>query len=241
MPTQSSLLREIRAAFAQDPRISKTQAAIGLICHNGTLTVTGEVETIAAKKLALAHAKTVYGIYNTIDHLRVTPSTPTGDGAIRDALCRYLLREPALLDLTIGVHSKGKNTLLRESYSELPGRIIVEVTQGSIVLSGQVTSLSHKRLCGVFAWWTPGCGNVVNLLDVKPLEYDNDDEIADALGLVFEIDPLIHSAQLRFDVSNNIVTLQGLLGTHEERRMAESDAWYVYGVTDVINQIAVSH
>jgi osmotically-inducible protein OsmY len=241
MPTQSSLLREIRAAFAQDPRINKTHAAIGLVCRNGTLMVTGEVETIAAKKLALAHARTVYGIYNTIDHLRVKPATSVGDGAIRDALCRYLLREPALLGLDVGVHSKGKHTILRQSYSELPGRIIVEVTDGSIALSGQVTSLSHKRLCGVFAWWTPGCGNVVNLLDVTPLEYDNDDEIADALGLVFEIDPLVHSAQLRIDVRNNVVTLRGLLGTHEERRMAESDAWYVYGVTDVISHIAVSH
>ena len=241
MPSQSSLLREIRAAFAHEPRINKNQAAIGLTCHNGTLMITGEVETVAAKKLALAHARTVYGIYNTIDHLQVTPATPAGDGAIRDALCRYLLREPALRDFDIGLHSKGHETMLRLSSPELPGRIIVEVTDGNIVLSGVVTSLTHKRLCGVFAWWTPGCRNVTNLLDVTPLEYDNDDEIADALGMVFEIDPLIHSDQLRIGVRNSVVTLYGLLGSHEERRMAESDAWCVYGVTDVINHIAVSH
>lgn len=241
MPNQSSLLREIRAAFAQEPRINKYQAAIALTCRNGTLMVTGEVETIAAKKLALAHARTVYGIYNTIDHLQVTPATPSGDGAIRDALCRYLLREPALLDLDIGIHSKGRHTILRQAFSELPGRIIVEVTNGTIVLTGEVTSLSHKRLCGVFAWWTPGCCDVINLLDITPLEYDNDDEVADALGLVFEIDPLIHSEQLRISVRDSVVTLHGLLGSHEERRMAESDAWYIYGVTDVINHIAVRH
>lgn len=241
MPTQSSLLREIRAAFTQEPRINKNQAAIALTCRNGTLMVTGEVETIAAKKLALAHARTVFGIYNTIDHLQVTPATPSGDGAIRDALCRYLLREPALLDLDIGVHSKGRHTMLRQTFSELPGRIVVEVTNGTIMLTGEVTSLSHKRLCGVFAWWTPGCCNVINLLDIAPLEYDNDDEVADALGLVFEIDPLIHSEQLRISVRDSVVTLLGLLGSHEERRMAESDAWYIYGVTDVINHIAVRH
>lgn len=241
MPTQSSLLREIRAAFAQEPRINKNQTAIALICHNGTLMVTGEVETIAAKKLALAHARTVYGIYNTIDHLQVTPATSAGDGVIRDALCRYLLREPALLGIDIEHHAKGKNTILRQSFSELVGHITVEVTDGTVVLTGEVTSLSHKRLCGVLAWWTPGCCDVINLLEVTPLEYDNDDEIADALGLVFEIDPLIHSDQLRISVRDSIVTLHGLLGSHEERRMAESDAWYIYGVTDVNNHIAVSH
>lgn len=241
MPTQSSLLREIRAAFTQEPRINKNKTSIALSCHNGTLMITGEVETIAAKKLALTHARIVYGIYNTIDRLQVTPATLAGDGAIRDALCRYLLREPALLGLDIGLHSKGQHTILRQSSSELPGRIIVEVTEGTVILTGEVTSLSHKRLCGVFAWWTPGCSNVINLLDINPLEYDNDDEIADALGLVFEIDPLIHSDQLRINVRDSIVTLRGLLGSVEERRMAESDAWYVYGVTDVINHIAVSH
>lgn len=241
MPTQSSLIREIRTAFAQEPRINKSQSSIALTYRDGTLMLTGEVETIAAKKRALALARIVYGIYNTIDQLQVTPATHAGDGAIRDALCRYLLREPALLNIDIGLHSGGKDSMLRQSRAELSGRIIIEVTGGTITLTGEVTSLSHKRLCGVFAWWTPGCGNVNNLLEVRPLEYDNDDEIADALSLVFEIDPLIHSDQLRINVRDSIVTLHGLLGSLEERRMAESDTWYVYGVTDVINHIVVSH
>jgi osmotically-inducible protein OsmY len=35
------------------------------------------------------------------------------------------------------------------------------------------------------------------------------------------------------------VTLSGLAGTEQERRMAELDAWYLTGVDDVINEIAV--
>lgn len=241
MPSQSSLLKEIRTAFAQEPRINKHQSAIALTCRNGTLMVSGEVETIAAKKLALAHARTVYGIYHTIDRLQVTPATHAGDGAIRDALCRYLLREPALLNLGVGQQSKGGQVLLRQASSEPAGTVIAEVNDGTVTLTGEVTSLSHKRLCGVFAWWTPGCGDVNNLLEVNPLEFDNDDEIADALGMILEIDPLIHSDQLRIGVRNSVVTLHGLLGSPEESRMAESDAWYVYGVTDVINRITISH
>jgi osmotically-inducible protein OsmY len=35
------------------------------------------------------------------------------------------------------------------------------------------------------------------------------------------------------------VTLTGLVPTDAEREMAEFDAWYVFGVDRVINQIAV--
>jgi osmotically-inducible protein OsmY len=36
-----------------------------------------------------------------------------------------------------------------------------------------------------------------------------------------------------------VVTLDGLLPSKSERDMAESDAWYVLGVDNVINRIAV--
>jgi len=37
----------------------------------------------------------------------------------------------------------------------------------------------------------PGCRDVVDGLEVKPPEQDNDDELSDALSLVLEVDPMI--------------------------------------------------
>ncbi|MDA8364609.1 MAG: BON domain-containing protein, partial [Gammaproteobacteria bacterium] len=61
----------------------------------------------------------------------------------------------------------------------------------------------------------------------------------DALRLVLEKDPLVHADQIRANSRNGIVTLHGLVGTAEERKMTELDAWYLLGVRDVVNRIEV--
>ena len=100
-------------------------------------------------------------------------------------------------------------------------------------------SLSHKRAAGVIAWWTPGCRDVINSLDVQPPEDDNDNEVIDALTLVLEMDPLIQADQIRASCRDYVVTLYGSARTTEERRQAEFDAWCIFAVDDVVNRIEV--
>ncbi|NIO40400.1 MAG: transporter, partial [Burkholderiales bacterium] len=50
---------------------------------------------------------------------------------------------------------------------------------------------------------------MINGLRVLPPETDNDDEIADALRLVLEKDPLVHAAQISIRVSKGVVNLAG--------------------------------
>ncbi len=239
MTAKESILREIRAALEHEPRVSMHHNDIRITFCDGALTVEGEVGSIAAKRVALEQARTLNGIANTIDRLRVTPGERKGDGAVRDALADFLLEEKVFTDCNISALAKGNSIILRDPGMHARGSIQIDVQDGVATLSGRVGSLSHKRLAGVLAWWTPGCRDVVNELDVMPLEYDHDDEILDALRLVFEMDPLIHSDQIRADSRNSVITLHGLLATEEERRMAELDAWYLFGVRDVVNRIAV--
>lgn len=100
-------------------------------------------------------------------------------------------------------------------------------------------SLSHKRLVGVLAWWTPGCRDVINSLEVDPPEEDNDGEIVDALGLVYEIDPVVRHDQITVSCHGGVVSLSGAVGTEEERRRAEFDAWALFAVDEVVNAIEV--
>lgn len=58
---------------------------------------------------------------------------------------------------------------------------------------------------------------MVNSLEVVPPEEDSDDEVADALRLVLEKDPLVLADQIRAGVSNWVVTLEGLVGGEEEK------------------------
>jgi osmotically-inducible protein OsmY len=76
-------------------------------------------------------------------------------------------------------------------------------------------------------------------MQVTPPETDNDDEIADALRLVLEKDPLIHADRIGIRVKDRVVTLTGLAGNKEEKKMAELDAWYLLGVNKVVNNIDI--
>jgi osmotically-inducible protein OsmY len=131
--------------------------------------------------------------------------------------------------------------MLQESHSDWPsGEIGFAVEGGIVTLEGKVISLSHKRMIETIGWWTPGCRDVVNRLQVEPSEEDNDDELADAIRLVLEMDPLVHADQIGIRAERGVVTLGGVLQREEERHMAEMDAWSVSGVTDVHNQIQLA-
>ena len=239
MTSDESILREIRAALEHEPRVRTHHNAIHVAVCDGALTVEGEVDNIAVKRVALEQAKALDGIHRTVDRLRIAPGERRGDGAVRDALSRFLLTEGVFLDYAIHAKAKGEVIVLRDPGAQVQGSITMEVQDGVVSLSGKVGSLSHQRLAGVLAWWTPGCRDVVNELEVTPAESDHDDEILDALRLVLEKDPLVHADQIRANSRNGIVTLHGLVGTAEERKMTELDAWYLLGVRDVVNRIEV--
>jgi osmotically-inducible protein OsmY len=108
-----------------------------------------------------------------------------------------------------------------------------------VTLTGQVISLSHRRLASVTAWWVGGCRDVVNLLELEPAEADGDDEISEALHLVLETDPRVRAEQITINVENHRITLAGWVATEAERRQAEQDAWCLDAIDGVVNRIQV--
>jgi osmotically-inducible protein OsmY len=73
----------------------------------------------------------------------------------------------------------------------------------------------------------------------RPPQKDNDDEVMDAVSLVLEKDPFVNANEIRVSTRNRLVTLEGLVPEQGHRQMAESDAWYVFGVDRVINRLVV--
>jgi len=136
---------------------------------------------------------------------------------------------------------KGQAITVQEAGGEdASGDILAAVKDGVVTLDGWAISLSHKRLAGVLAWWVPGCRDVVDGLEVAPPEQDNDDEVSDALSLVLEMDPMIpHPEQIGIHTDNYVVTLEGLVATQTEKDRAEQDAWCLFAVDKVINNLAV--
>ncbi len=241
MPEKTPVEKAVLAAFERDPAVNMHRFPILLEYDpaRGVLALDGEVDSIIMKKRAFDLASRVEGVEGIMDRLRVAPSEPRGDGAIRTSLIEALLNEPVLKTCTIRVHNKGGMETVRDCGDAADGVIELSVDDGVVTCHGHVGSLTHKRLVGVLAWWAPGSRDVINELQVLPPEADNDGEIADALRLVLEKDPLVHADQIRVIVRDRVVTLTGAVVTEEETKMAELDAWYLTGVHDVINEIEV--
>lgn len=243
MQNGNPILKSVRAALEREPLINLHRWPIQLdLADDHALILEGEVGSVAAKKRALEIAGAATDVRGLVDRLHVAPAERKGDGAILDVLESLLLDARDLTNCTLRVVKKGQTVTLHEAAGEdASGDILVSVRDGVVTLDGWTISLSHKRLVGVLAWWVPGCRDVVDALEVLPPEQDNDDEVSDALSLVLEMDPMIpHPEQIRVHTHNYVVTLDGLVATQTEKDRAEQDAWCLFAVDKVINQLAVS-
>ena len=243
MQNGHSIIKAIRAGLEHERRINLHRWPIHLeMGDDGVLLMEGDVESLAAKKIAREIAGAVPEVRGVVDHLQVASGEPRGDGEILEMLETLLLEARDLKNCTLRVMKKGQSISLQEiSDADTSGDILVAVEAGVVTLGGWVISLSHKRLVGVLAWWTPGCRDVVDTLEVLPPEQDGDDEVSDVLSLVLEMDPMIpHPEQIHIQTHNYVVTLQGVVNTQTEKNRAEQDAWYLFAVDNVINQLTVS-
>lgn len=239
MYSPDAMLKQVKATIGRETHLDARHWPIGIALRNGTLQLEGDLPDIDAKKAALRAAAALDGIDTVVDGLRVGPPNGQGAAALRDAVCKRLLEVIDFRNCTIRAWVKGRRETLRDAGRDAGGHIEVGADRGIVTLEGEVLSLSHKRLAGVIAWWAHGCRDVVNALAVVPHEDDNDDELIDALRLVFELDPTVHADRIAIAVQDGAVTLSGVVSSAAERSRAEMDAWYLDGVIHVDNRIEV--
>jgi hypothetical protein len=237
--TAAELLEKARASLRSEPRLDLHETPVALDFADGVLTAEGEVCSVAAKKLALERLAALPEVIGIVDRLHVQPAERMGGGRIGNLVRDALPQEPAFVDLTILEERAGQVETVRMPPTDSRGEIRYLVEDGVVTLSGEVPGLGRKRLAGVFAWWVPGSRDVVNGLAVVPPEEDSDEEMTDAVRIVLEKDPLVRASQIRVASRERVVTLEGLVATEAERDMAEYDAWCVFGVDKVVNEVAV--
>ncbi len=232
-------IERIRAALEKDARINLHREPITVAFAGDDLVLAGDLEHIAAKKFFLELAAASAPRTGIVDRLRVTPAQPMSDAELRDHVIKVLLEEPALEHCQLPSRLPKQLSVHRNGVAEPIGAIVVEVGDGVVTLNGEVPSLSHKRLAGVLAWWVPGCRDVVNGLAEIPAQEDNDDELTDAIRLALEKDPFINATKTRVTSKDGVVFLAGLVPSETMKRRAERDAWFILGVREVVNQLAV--
>jgi len=215
--TSKDPIKAIKALLTDELHIDAVHFPVDVKSENGSIIIEGTVEKISQKKRAMLYAMGLAGITGIIDRLRVRPSSHMSDAQIRDHLYGAFAGESAFKGL----------------------KLEAEVTGGIVDLEGEVWSLSHKRLAGVLAWWIPGVLDVINSIEVNPPEEDSDGELSDAVRLALEKDRLVDAQSLKVSTNGYVVTLEGVTGCAAEREAAEDDAWFTWGVNDVVNNIVV--
>lgn len=229
-------ITDIRAALERDVRINMNECPINIEEKRGRLVLSGTVENIIAKRLAVNYAlQFADGRMAVQDELRVATET-VEDRALRDALAAQLQGERVFADTTIVVDAQGDGIMVHDAGF---GADWIEalIDSGRVTLIGRVSSLAHRRIAELLAWWTSGTAAVENKLNVSPPEQDNDDEITEAVHIAFEKDPLVHADQLHPDSAEGVVVLSGSVASDEERRLALTDTWYIPGVVEVVDRI----
>ncbi|MDJ0949415.1 MAG: BON domain-containing protein [Alphaproteobacteria bacterium] len=238
MTDKRKVIDEVLSALHGEPRFGPG-GHVALEYADGTLTIEGEVEDIAIKKLLLERAAAHPAVDGIVDRLHVWPAEPMGDKEIRDLVRHALLQDSALAEITLRDYVKGRLETVREPPAGGRGEIRIRVEDGVVTLEGDAPTLAHKRLAGVLAWWVPGSRDVINGLGVLAPETDLDAETTDAVHMVLEKDPFVDASQIRILTQDAKVILHGVVPTEMERDMAEFDAWYVFGVDQVENKIKV--
>ncbi|CDY74253.1 hypothetical protein BGLT_00539 [Caballeronia glathei] len=243
MQRSDTVMKQVMADFERESHLKLQHHSVHIRAGDGALTVEGEVPDIACKKRLVRLTRLHGDGAPVIDQLRVAANPPVGDGELRTHVCERLMQAVDFRNCVICARVKGQLDMLRgtmdQAGDEGSGVIEVTVEGGVVTLTGQVISLSHRRLAGMLAWWVGGCRDVVNLLESMPAEWDGDEEISEALHLVLEADPRVRAEQIGIDVRNSRITLSGRVATKAESRQAEQDAWCLDCTGGVVNHIEV--
>lgn len=239
------IIEGVRRAFRSETRLgARFRLDRIAVESDDMLALEGTVARLSEKKLVLLRAAAVPGVAGLIDRVHVAPATPTGDRHIRAQLREMFARDPNFSDLELredvgdGVLA-AKFTPVAGAAKNSDGRIDIYVKDGVVTLDGAVPTLVRKRLAGAMAWWTPGVRDVINGMAVDPPEVDGPDQIEEAIRVVLDRNPAIDGTQIRVGVRGRIARLTGVVRSEVTREIAENDAWAVFGVDDVINEISV--
>jgi|SRR6185503_11471862 osmotically-inducible protein OsmY len=198
--------------LAWDPQVDATM--IGLTNKEGIVTLTGYVDTYAARLAAERSARKVYGVKAVVNELVVKLAEERIDPDIaKDALHALANR----VDVPVG--------------------ITVTVRDGHIALGGRVQWHYQRVSAERAVKYIRGVRGVFNHIVVAPVASPKDVEtrILDALRRLADVE----ARRVHVMADGPRVVLSGFVRSWNEREQAEHAAWTAPGVSTVDNRIAV--
>ncbi|HET7217027.1 MAG TPA: BON domain-containing protein [Vicinamibacterales bacterium] len=195
-----------------DPQVDASE--IGVTAREGVITLTGSIDSYAAKLAAERAVKRVRGVRAVANDLVVRLRVGRTDGDIARDAAQSLKLRPNLADtVQVSVHDK------------------------HVTLTGTVQWLYQRQEAEEAIRFIPGILGVFNHIAVKPVSAARDVRRRITRALHHSAD--LHARHVDANVKGDVVTLTGTVETWAEREAAEDAAGTAPGVAHVDNQITV--
>jgi osmotically-inducible protein OsmY len=195
-----------------DPEVDAT--AIGIAARNGTVTLTGFIDSYAGKLAAERAAKRVKGVRAVADDIEVRLKIERTDADIAADVVRAL-----------------------ELRSSVPSTVQATVRSGHVTLTGRVAWPYQKREAEKAIRYIRGIRHVANhiTLDARGLERDVRHRIVEALHRNANLD----ADHMAVTVTGDTAILTGTVRSWLQRESAERAAADAPGIVHIDNQIVV--
>lgn len=183
---------------------------------DGIVSLSGEVDTLAAKELAVAQVQKVDGVTGVLDQITVQP----------------VRREE--VDIVADVRRRLMNSAIIRSQT-----IQVACEDRVVQLSGQADSLFERREAIALAKQVRGVREVQSAIEVPDIKALTDPQIKTNAEAMLERDVYLSGLPIKVSVDAGVVTLSGVVGSGYEKQKAREAVYFLEGVIEVVNNIDV--
>ena len=225
--TDAELESAVGAALVTDPVVADLRVTAQ--AQAGLVTLSGRVDSEAAREAAKDDSRAVPGVREVVDRLSMGSATRPSDSHLQDEVSRAIHDDPWIAG----------------------ARVSAWVDQGIVHLRGQVACYEQfRRAVRDAGSAAPGgidaSGLVIDrrvgrgsaLRSAEPVLADAD--IAEALRHAYGVDPRLQSFVPTVDVNRGVVVLTGLAPNQDAARAAGEDAAHVVGAVGITDRIAVA-
>ncbi len=205
--------------LAWDPKFDA--AHIGVVAKDGVVTLTGFVESFAAKRDAEQAAGRVRGVKAIAEEIEVR--LPNDRRRSDDEIA-------------------GRAVDILTWDTQIPHeKLRVKVEHGVVTLTGDVGFQYQKAEAETDVRRLNGVRGVVNLIRVLPMPGTSakPDVVQGKIEQALRRNAEVEASHIRVDVQNGKVTLRGHVQGWQERHVAENAAWAAPGVVEVVDELRI--